>query len=85
VKLLKEVQVDVGRCTGCKSCEIACAVEHSAGKELFRAIFEEIPPRKRIFVQDAGEKSVPVNCRHCEEAFCVRVCPTGAMYRKGAI
>ena len=82
---MKEVQIDVGRCVGCKSCEIACAVEHSAGKELFRAIFEEIPPRKRIFVQDAGEKSVPVNCRHCEEAFCVRVCPTGAMYRLGAI
>ncbi|HHW28832.1 MAG TPA: 4Fe-4S dicluster domain-containing protein [Syntrophomonadaceae bacterium] len=82
---MKEVQVDVGRCIGCKSCEIACAVEHSTSKELFGAIFEATPPRKRIFVQDAGEKCVPVNCRHCEEAFCVRVCPTGAMYRKGAL
>lgn len=81
---MKEVQVDVSRCVGCKSCEIACAVEHSESKELFGALFEDVLPRKRVFVQAAGECSVPVNCRHCEEAFCVRVCPTGAMYRDEA-
>lgn len=82
--MLKEVQVDVSRCVGCKSCEIACAVEHSATKELFAAIAEEMAPRKRVFVQAAGQSSVPVNCRHCEDAFCVRVCPTGAMYHDQA-
>lgn len=84
MKLLKEVQVEVSKCVGCKSCELACAVEHSETKELFAAILEEIMPRKRVFVQAAEESSVPVNCRHCEEAFCVRVCPTGAMYRDKA-
>lgn len=81
---MKEVQVEVSKCVGCKSCELACAVEHSETKELFAAILEEIMPRKRVFVQAAEESSVPVNCRHCEEAFCVRVCPTGAMYRDKA-
>ncbi len=81
---MKEVQVDVNRCVGCKSCEIACAVEHSRTKELFNAVFEEITPRRRVFVQAAGECSVPVSCRHCEQAFCIRVCPTGAMYRDEA-
>ena len=81
---MKEVQVDVSRCVGCKSCEIACAVEHSEAKELFGALFEDTPLRRRVFVQSAGACSVPVNCRHCEEAFCARVCPTEAMYRDEA-
>ena len=76
--------MDVSRCVGCKSCEIACAVEHSETKELFGALFEDLLPRKRVFVQAAGETSVPVNCRHCEEAFCVSVCPVGAMYQDKA-
>lgn len=78
---MKEVQIDVGKCLGCKSCEMACAVSHSLSQELFGAIFEDTPPRKRIYVQGVGTAAVPVNCRHCEEAGCVSVCPTGAMYR----
>jgi carbon-monoxide dehydrogenase iron sulfur subunit len=66
---------------GCKSCEIACAVAHSKSRSLLGAIFEPVPPRKRIFVQAVEQRSVPVNCRHCEEAACVKVCPTGAMQK----
>ncbi|MGD0154386.1 MAG: 4Fe-4S dicluster domain-containing protein [Thermacetogeniaceae bacterium] len=78
---MKEVYVNVNRCLGCKSCEIACAVAHSQTKSLLGAVFEAIPPRKRIFVQAVEQHSVPINCRHCEEAGCVKVCPTGAMQK----
>lgn len=78
---MKEVQIDVNRCLGCQSCELACAVAHSQSKELFGALLEDTPPRRRIYVQGVGDVSVPVNCRHCEEAMCISVCPTGAMYR----
>lgn len=79
---MQEIFVDVSRCLGCKSCELACAVAHSGSQSLFSALFESVPPRKRIYVH-AGERfSVPISCRHCEEAGCVAICPTGAMHRE---
>ncbi len=38
---MKEIFVRLDRCLGCKSCEIACAVEHSASKSLFGAVSEK--------------------------------------------
>jgi carbon-monoxide dehydrogenase iron sulfur subunit len=78
---VKEIFIRIDRCVGCHTCEIACAVEHSAGKKLLSAIAEPIKPRKRIHVEAAPNHSVPVLCRHCENAPCVAVCPTGATYR----
>lgn len=80
-----EVVIDFELCIGCKSCEIACAVEHSAGKNLLSAIHEQQRPRKRIFVCAAAGQSIPLNCRHCEDAPCLRACPAGALYREGDI
>lgn len=79
---MKEVCIDVGRCLGCKSCELACAVAHSESQSLFGALFEAVPPRKRIYVHAADRCCVPLNCRHCEEACCAAVCPTGAVFKE---
>ncbi len=79
----KIVFIDPTRCVGCRSCEIACAVEHSMSKDLFTAIKEYPKPLKRIrvvYLWDLGLPS-PLNCRHCEQAPCVEVCPTRALYR----
>jgi carbon-monoxide dehydrogenase iron sulfur subunit len=81
---IREIFVKIDKCVGCHTCEIACAVEHSAGKQLLSAIVESVKPRKRIHVEAAGGVSVPVLCRHCEEAPCAAVCPTGATYRDEA-
>lgn len=76
-----EVLIRYDRCTGCRSCELACAVAHSASKTLFGALSEEKRPRKRIFVHQVGSKKVPLNCRHCAEAPCIDACIAGAMHR----
>lgn len=76
---MKQVLVDIKRCLGCRSCELACAVQHSTSKNLYQAIQESPPPRRRIFVESVGEKSFPLNCRHCDDAPCAAVCTTGAM------
>lgn len=78
---MKEVLVNLERCMGCRSCELACAVAHSDSKTLLGAIVEVKKPLKRIFVHQVGEKKVPLNCRHCEEAPCIDACISGAMHR----
>lgn len=48
---MKKLFCYLENCLGCKSCELACAVEHSKSKELYSAITEKPLPRQRIFVQ----------------------------------
>ncbi len=79
---MKNVFVDIERCTACKSCEIACAVEHSVSNNLFSAIFETPLPRKRIHVEKALSLSYPSRCMHCADPVCSKACPTGAMKRE---
>ncbi|KKG17829.1 carbon monoxide dehydrogenase, partial [Methanosarcina sp. 2.H.T.1A.15] len=80
---MKDVIIRPERCLGCHSCEVACAVAHSKSKTLFSALGEEPAPKKRISVEyiSALEASVPITCRHCEDAPCVSVCPTKALSR----
>lgn len=76
---MKEIFVRLDRCLGCRSCEIACAVEHSATKNLLSAIVEKPVPRKRTQVEYVLGQNIPLLCRHCEDAPCVRVCRTAAL------
>lgn len=77
------VFVDSELCMGCKRCELACAVAHSTSKDLLEAIAELPRPQSRVQVDRLGEFNVPLQCRHCENAQCVAICPTGAMQRLG--
>lgn len=76
---MKEVFIRLDRCVGCLACEIACAVEHSATKSLFTAIGEKPVPRKRVYTEYILGQKIPLLCRHCEDAPCVRVCRTDAL------
>jgi carbon-monoxide dehydrogenase iron sulfur subunit len=74
------LHIDVSRCTGCKTCELECAIAHSRAKTLI-GILNDGGAQKRIFVEAAGTLAVPLQCRHCEDAPCIAVCPTKAMHR----
>lgn len=65
----------------CRSCEVACAVQHSKGKTLFSAVLQSPPPMRRLFVEAAEETRMPIVCRHCEDAPCVNACISGCLYR----
>ena len=80
----KEIFVKIDKCVGCHTCEIACAVEHSSSKQLLTSMAEPVKPGRRLHVEAAASFSVPVLCRHCEDAPCAAVCPTGATYRDEA-
>lgn len=75
--------LEINRCLGCRSCEIACAIEHSKSKEIFAAITEEPRPTARVRVEAVEDMAIPLQCRHCEDAPCVTICPTEALTKVG--
>ncbi len=81
---MERVVVKVEHCVGCKTCEIACAIEHSPGKSLLTALAMPEKFKPRLRVEPAGYFSFPVRCQHCEDAPCLMACPTGAIYRDQA-
>jgi carbon-monoxide dehydrogenase iron sulfur subunit len=77
----KTIVINVERCLACKNCELACAIAHSKSGRLEDAINEQPRPQSRVTVEISDEMAVPIQCRHCEDAPCMKICPTGAIYR----
>ena len=71
---------DEPSCTGCKACEVACISNKGLGPgpEPLRLItigplnVEGRPRTRHVFMP----------CYHCEEPWCVKACPTGAMQKR---
>lgn len=80
--MAKAIIVDIDKCLACKSCELACAVAHSKSEVLEQALTESPKPQKRVTVEAVEQVSVPMQCRHCEDAPCITVCPTAAISRQ---
>ncbi len=77
---VKRFYVDRGKCLGCKTCELRCAVMRgSVSKELAHAVREAVLPRSRVYVHSDGGTALTVHCRQCENAPCAAVCSTGAL------
>ena len=74
----KFVIADPSRCIGCRTCELSCAIAHGNGSAISMS-FSSFSPR--ISVVKAGDVTVPVMCKQCEDAPCVKACPTGALVR----
>jgi len=75
------IVIHADKCLGCKACETACAVEHSESKELSQAIHESPAPVSRVEVSQGAGFVVPLQCRQCENAPCIEICPTDALQR----
>ena len=73
------IYCDVTKCVACRTCELACAVEHSKSKDLADSIIEKDTPRKRLTVSAINGKSISIHCQHCKEAPCVTACMSGAL------
>ncbi|MCQ9207424.1 MAG: 4Fe-4S dicluster domain-containing protein [Omnitrophica bacterium] len=75
------IVIDADKCVACKTCELACSVAHSRSKDLVWAIYEKPISPPRIKVESTDEFVVPLQCRHCEDAPCIKICPTKAITR----
>lgn len=67
-------------CIACRHCELFCQLEHSHSRDLVHLFKADGPPSpRRIFLLQHGPASLALNCRHCDEPFCVYSCVAGAL------
>jgi carbon-monoxide dehydrogenase iron sulfur subunit len=80
---MKRIYIKEEYCMGCRLCEIHCLVAHSKSKKIIKAYKEEFPRAlPRLIVEQKGPFSFALQCRHCEDAPCIKACLTGAMHRE---
>lgn len=58
------------RCIACGTCLAACSTAHKA---------VGLQSHPRLTMTKTEDISSPALCRHCEDAFCARVCPVNAI------
>ncbi len=68
--------IDTRRCFGCHGCEVSCKAENDVplGNYIRQTFYKDVgayPKVARMFL--------PMSCQHCEDAPCLKACPTGAI------
>lgn len=79
---MKRIYAKEDLCIGCRLCEIHCLVQHSKSKRILTAMMrekEKVTPR--VKVEESGQLTFALQCRHCENARCLEACMTGAIRR----
>lgn len=71
---MRIVVVDPDACVACRNCEYACAFRQSGD-------FEQSASHIRVNFYPQERACVPLTCMHCEEAWCLEVCPAAAISR----
>jgi Fe-S-cluster-containing dehydrogenase component/formate-dependent nitrite reductase membrane component NrfD len=72
--------IDQNRCIGCHACTVACKEEHNIPLAVNRTWVKYIekgsyPNTRRHFAV--------LRCNHCDDAPCIEICPTVALFRRG--
>ena len=71
--------IDLRKCIGCHACTIACKAEHEIPVGVNRCWVKTV---ERGTFPDTRRFFFPVLCNQCDDAPCVRICPTRALYRR---
>ncbi|NOY13777.1 MAG: 4Fe-4S dicluster domain-containing protein [Deltaproteobacteria bacterium] len=80
---MKKIFVDYKKCVACKACETACAIEQHPSHSLFGLVGDK-KTQVNVRVLAVEHEAFPVSCRHCDPAWCMDACPSGAISRDDA-
>lgn len=83
----KGFYVDSQKCTGCKTCQVACKDLHNHSVDVnFRRVYEyaggDWVQEGKTWRNDVFAYYLSIACNHCEDPACARVCPSGAMHKQ---
>jgi Fe-S-cluster-containing dehydrogenase component/formate-dependent nitrite reductase membrane component NrfD len=71
--------LDQNRCIGCHACTVACKEENGVALGVFRTWVKYV--EKGTF-PDTRRHFAVLRCNHCDDAPCITICPTGALFRR---
>jgi len=71
--------IDLSRCVGCGTCTVACRAEHGTPAGVS---YNKVKKYEVGRYPTAKMKFLPILCMHCQDPACLKVCPTGATYRR---
>lgn len=71
--------LDQRSCIGCHACTVACKQEHGVELGVFRTWVKYVETGT---FPDARRNFAVLRCNHCEDAPCVAVCPTKALFKR---
>ena len=75
------IVTDLNRCVGCMSCMVACkAINNVTIGDFWLKVLRVGPSKKAEYVHtnDVEMYYLPMQCQHCADPECTKVCPTGA-------
>lgn len=75
---MKRIYVNEKWCLGCHLCEYYCAFANSGEDNMAKAL-KNVVIHPRIRIEQQGNVSFAVSCRHCQEPLCVKGCISGAL------
>jgi Fe-S-cluster-containing dehydrogenase component/formate-dependent nitrite reductase membrane component NrfD len=71
--------IDQHRCIGCHACTVACKEEHNIALGVNRTWVKYVEKGK---YPDTRRHFAVLRCNHCDDAPCIEICPTVALFRR---
>jgi Fe-S-cluster-containing dehydrogenase component len=71
--------IDETKCVGCHACRVACQNQNQLAEN---EAYNHLEEREYGTYPNYTREFLPVQCQHCDNPPCVKVCPTGASRKR---